>query len=153
MEALRNAKLVELIQTRHRKGLPIGGTSAGAAVMSQEMITDTPKVAVLLPGNTPLGEGLGLTPRLIVDQHFIARGRLARLLGAVLDHPDLLGVGIDEGTAIVIRGSRFEVLGRGSVIVIDARNATNRSLKTGQLQTAADLRLHVFRSGDFFEWK
>ncbi len=153
MEALRAAEMTELVQARHRAGVPIGGTSAGAAVMSRKMITDTPKVAVLLPGNTPLGEGLGLAPQLIVDQHFIARGRLPRLLGAVLDHADLLGVGIDEETAIVVRGSKFEVLGRGSVVVIDARNATNRSVKTGQLQTADDLRLHVLRSGQFFEWK
>ena len=96
MTALRGAGMTELIQQRHRAGVPIGGTSAGAAVMSKEMIIDAPKVAGLLAGNTPMGTGLGLAPEMIVDQHFVKRGRMSRLLSAVLDHEDLLGVGIDE---------------------------------------------------------
>ena len=116
MLRLNELGLVELIREHHGRGLVAGGTSAGAAVMSKLMI------AGWKSGDVPLiGEGLGLWPGAIVDQHFVARGREPRLRLAVQMHPELLGVGIDEGTAVLVRGNDFEVLGRSTVTVLDAR--------------------------------
>jgi cyanophycinase len=118
MERLNQLELVKLIRERHARGMVAGGTSAGAAVMSKVMIAGDASKA----GEPPLiAEGLGLWPEAIVDQHFVARGREPRLRVAVKMHPELLGVGIDEGTAVLVRGNDFEVIG-GSVTVIDARS-------------------------------
>ncbi len=93
------------------RGGVIGGTSAGAAVMSRVMITSGRTEAML-------GEGFGLLPGTVIDQHFMKRNRMERLLGVVRQHPDLVGLGIDEQTAIVVDlGSRrISVLGNSYVV-------------------------------------
>lgn len=104
----------------HVRGICIGGTSAGAAVMSRHMIAQGP--AVLRPSKevTSTDIGLGLLSSAVVDQHFSERRRLARLLSTLALRPDLLGVGIDEDTALVVeRGVAVEVIGRGSVTLVD----------------------------------
>ena len=93
------------------RGGVVGGTSAGAAIMSRVMIasgTDKAK----------LGTGFDLLPGSVIDQHFIARKRRGRLVGAITAHPGLVGFGIDEGTALIVRGRRLEVVGGSSVSVI-----------------------------------
>jgi cyanophycinase len=91
------------------RGGVIGGTSAGAAIMTRVMITG---------GRTKATEGRGfdLLPGAVVDQHFLKRNRLERLRGLLADHPDLVGFGIDEGTALVFRGDRLSVLGDSHVV-------------------------------------
>ena len=104
----------------HLRGCCIGGTSAGAAVMSRHMIAQGP--AVLRPRKevTTTDIGLGLLSTAVVDQHFSERRRLARLLSTLALRPDLLGVGIDEDTALVVeRGLAVEVIGKGSVTLVD----------------------------------
>ena len=149
-EALKKAALVKIIRDRHAGGLPFGGTSAGAAVMSAVMIPAMPEKPALRAGNTPITTGLGLAPGLIIDQHFIARRRMNRLLSAVLDHPDHLGVGIGEATVIIVRGKRFTVMGENSIIVIDSRAAKLAKPEKGKLQSATGLRLHVLKVGQEF---
>ncbi len=114
MDRLTRLDLVEAIRERYRSGAVVGGTSAGAAVMSEVMLTGS-RVA----GRTE-ASGLGLWPDVIVDQHYLARQRRPRLLEALKGHPRLLGVGIDEGTAVLVRGrgKRFEVLGLSQVEVL-----------------------------------
>ena len=148
--ALEKAGLVKYIRDRHARGLPIGGTSAGAAVMSAVMIPAMPDNPALRSGNTPTIPGLGLAPGLIIDQHFIVRRRMNRLLSAVIDHPDLLGVGIGETTAIIVRGRRFTVMGENSVIVIDPSEAKQAHPAKGKIQSATGLRLHVLKAGHEF---
>jgi cyanophycinase len=94
--------------------LVLGGTSAGAAMMSATMIVegDAPGVRT--------APGLGFLPGVLIDQHFAQRHRMNRLLGALALHPDELGLGIDEDTAILTDGDRCEVLGNGAVTVVDA---------------------------------
>ena len=95
------------------RGGVIGGTSAGAAVMSE----------VMIEGGDPrakVGRGFGFLPRAVVDQHFLRRSRLDRLLGVVTDRPDLVGLGIDEATALVVEGDRWSVVGRSYVIACAA---------------------------------
>jgi cyanophycinase len=121
MRALQERGLADAIRERFRHGATVGGTSAGAAVMSQ----------IMLMGIRPVGgvaaavevSGLGLWPDVIVDQHYLRRHRYPRLLNAVLHHPDKPGIGIDESTAVVVQGRRFEVIGTSRVMVLDARHA------------------------------
>jgi cyanophycinase len=122
MRALTDAGLVDAIRERFRQGATIGGTSAGAAVMSLIMLsavggTDGKTSTVEAPG-------LALWADVIVDQHFLIRNRSARLQEAVLRHPDKPGIGIDERTAVVVRGHFFEVIGVSKVVVMDARRAS-----------------------------
>jgi cyanophycinase len=98
----------ELIHLLTRRGGVIGGTSAGASIMGALMIT----------GGNPtarVGDGFGLLPRVVVDQHFSQRNRLDRLLGVLATHPDYVGLGIDEQTAVVVRGHTLSVLGDQTV--------------------------------------
>ena len=151
-EALKKAGLVQYLQERHARGLLFGGTSAGAAVMSAVMIPRMPEKPALRTGNTPTTTGLGLVPGLIIDQHFIARRRLNRLLSAVLDNPKKIGVGIGEATAIIVHGQRFAVMGQNSVIVIDPRTAKLSSPAMGKLQSASGLKMHVLKAGQEFHF-
>jgi cyanophycinase len=109
-----------LHQSFHLNRCCIGGTSAGAAVMSRHMIAQGP--SVLRPSKEAVDTdiGLGLLSQAVVDQHFSERRRLPRLLSTLAMRPDLLGVGIDEDTALVIeRGVGIEVIGQGTVTLVD----------------------------------
>ncbi|MDG2214078.1 MAG: cyanophycinase [Verrucomicrobiota bacterium] len=152
-KALDKAGLVDFVRGRHRAGIPFAGTSAGAAIMSEVMIPNAPEKPGLIGGNTPITKGLSLVPELIVDQHFIARHRMDRLLSAVMDHPDRIGVGIGEATAIVVRGGNFTVMGKGSVVVMDARKAKISDGKAGKLQSGVHLSLNILKAGQTFQFK
>ena len=112
----------------HRRGRTIGGTSAGASVMSEHMVAfgtggATPKNRI-----AQLAKGLGLLPGVVVDQHFGQRNRYGRLLSLVAQSPSLLGMGVDEDTAAVISGGRLlEVVGQGSVFVVDGGRAVSNA--------------------------
>ena len=148
MHTLDAMELVAVIRTRHRSGAVLAGTSAGAAVMSRLMLTGEANLEAVLPGATQLAAGLGAWPGAIVDQHFLARRRMNRLIAAVLDHPGEVGVGIDERTAAIWSAGAIEVVGDGQVMVIDARAARCEAAAAGRPHAARDLRLHILRAGD-----
>lgn len=131
-------------------GSVIGGTSAGAAAMSRKMITGQADLRSIRTQTTELVDGLGLT-NAIIDQHFHKRQRFNRLLSAVLDNPNTVGIGIDEKTAIIIHGSAFEVLGQSNVLVLDASRAVTKKLESGKLHNATDVKLHVVATGQKFD--
>jgi cyanophycinase len=133
MDRLTRLDLVDAIRERYRTGAVVGGTSAGAAVMSAVMLTGS-----RAPGRTEAA-GLGLWPDVIVDQHYLARHRQSRLLEAVKGHPRLLGVGIDEGTAVIVRGrgGRFEVLGSSQVEVLVPQGREGTEVATRRLEAGA----------------
>jgi cyanophycinase len=106
-----------------RRGSVVGGTSAGAAILSRVMITGG-------RSEPTLGTGFGLLDGMLVDQHFLARDRLGRLLFALGRHPKLLGLGIDESTAAVVRGDELRVVGDSYVLLI-APGPRFRVLKAG----------------------
>lgn len=151
MEVLRAQGLVDAIRQRFHQGATIGGTSAGAAVMSLTMLTGECLMDRVTDGGTKVAEGLGLWPDVIVDQHYLRRNRWSRLLSAVLDHPDAVGVGIDECTAVVVTGRTFEVIGKSNVIVLDARKTVRMESKGGEPEAAANLAMHVLRAGMRFD--
>jgi cyanophycinase len=134
-------------------GACIGGTSAGASAMCGHMLADGK--ADLLPekGSVSLGAGLGFVQRVVIDQHFSERHRLARLLTIVAQNPYLLGIGIDEDTALVVeRGVGIEVIGAGSVTVVDGRTMISNvaDIPAGGTPQLIDVRLHLLPAGSSF---
>jgi cyanophycinase len=143
---------------RYHEGLVIAGTSAGASVMSETMLVSGPSDDSHRVGDTlRMAPGLGLTQALIIDQHFAQRGRLSRLLGAVAQNPRLLGVGIDEDTAIIAReGNEFEVVGNGAVYVVNGQAIAYTNLsdsKTAETISVHNVKLDVLSRGDKFDLK
>lgn len=154
--ALLDTPVAEAITRLYARGGVLGGTSAGTACMSPLMITGEGDFTVITAGNVELARGLGYYAGAIVDQHFIARQRQNRLFAAVLEYPELVRVGVDEATAVWVRPDHtFEVLGEGSVMVIDARAATiarrPRPGKPHQLLGATGVRVHVLLPGQTFQ--
>ncbi|MCS6885828.1 MAG: cyanophycinase [Acidobacteriota bacterium] len=106
----------------YKTGKVFGGTSAGTAIMSEQMITGDGQFDVIDGDSVQVSKGLGLLPGTIVDQHFIKRMRENRLFGLVLKYRDRLGLGIDEATALVVYDNKLaEVVGTSYVMVVDAR--------------------------------
>lgn len=153
MNSIRGSGIEESVHDRYRQGAVVAGTSAGAAVMSKIMIGGKSDLDSLKAGTEPLLTGLGLWPEAIVDQHFLQKGRFNRLALATIDYPDLVGVGIDEETAAIVRGHEFEVIGENNVTVIDARKATHQHLVKGEPAAVRDLKVHVLRRGMKFDFR
>jgi len=138
----------------YERGGLVAGTSAGASVMSDTMLVKGSSGESHRIGDLHMAPGLGLVRDVIIDQHFAERGRFGRLFGAVAHNPRELGLGIDEDTAIVLAGRRFEVLGSGCVYVIDGAGVTHSNIAEARPERALsiyDVRLHVLSSGDVFE--
>ena len=134
-----------------RAGGVLAGTSAGASVMSDTMMVRGASAETHRIGDLQMAPGLGLVRDAIIDQHFAERGRIGRLLGAVAQSPRVLGVGIDEDTAIVLEGDDFKVIGSGAVYVVDAGDVTASNIAEAKSERALsifDVRLHVLASGD-----
>ena len=141
------------VRELHARGGVIAGTSAGAAVMSETMLVGGSNAESHRIGDLSMAPGLGLIHDAIIDQHFAERGRIGRLLGAVAHNPRMLGVGIDEDTAIVVENARFEVIGSGAVYVVDCEDVTQSNIAEARSASALslhDVRLHVLASGDSF---
>jgi cyanophycinase len=151
MQAFEGTGVPEVIRSRYRTGAVVGGTSAGAAVMSPLMLTGDADLKSITVGATKTLPGLGLWPEVIVDQHHLKRQRQSRLLSLVLEHPALIGVGIDERTAAIVTGRSFEVLGESSVLIVDARQAAVEARQPGQLSAARNIRVHVLTTGMTFD--
>jgi cyanophycinase len=153
MKAIDGTGLTDVIRARYQAGAIVGGTSAGAAVLSDAMITGDADLKSLTAGKTVLAKGLGLWPDVIVDQHFLQRQRNNRLVSAVLDRPTLVGVGIDEATAVIVRGATFTVVGKSAVVVVDARQATVDKAAPGELVAGTNVKLSVLRQGMSYSLK
>ncbi len=151
MEAIAPTGLADVIRERHRAGAVVGGTSAGAAVLSGVMITGDSDLRSIAAGKTVTAAGLAVWPEVIVDQHFLRRQRVNRLIAAVLDRPALVGVGIDEGTAVIVQSASLEVVGVSSALVIDARRGDVGIAPAGGVHAAGGLSVHVLRAGMSFD--
>lgn len=150
---LADTPLMERIRQRVQLGeITLAGTSAGAAVMGHHMIAGGSSGEAPNRALVDMTMGLGIIPEVIVDQHFHNRNRMARLLSAVSIHPERLAVGIDEDTcAIFEKDGLLQVMGRGVVTIVDARDMTY----TNQSAVGANdplslhgLRLHILSHGD-----
>jgi cyanophycinase len=151
---LRDTEMHKLLQKRLSEGIVIGGTSAGAAMMPDMMIVEgdsetNPRIEIV-----DIAPGMAFLPGVVIDQHFLQRGRLGRLVSAVTQQPVNLGFGIDENTAIVVSNNQFEVIGEGAVTVVDVAEITHTNL--GQILKDEDLaicgaKLHILPHGYRFD--
>ena len=138
----------------HHDGRTIGGTSAGASVMSEHMVAFGTSGATPKNRIAQLARGLGLLPGVVVDQHFEQRNRYGRLLTLVAQSPSLLGLGVDEDTAAVVTGGRvLDVVGRGSVFVVDGGRATTNAASASRTQPllVSGAVLHVLPAPSRFD--
>ncbi len=160
--ALQGSAALGVIHERFRAGAVVGGTSAGAAVMSDSMITgnqfwpgmtaavDSGSFSRIARHAIEIVPGFGFVHNAIVDQHFITRQRENRLFSVVLERPTLLGVGIDEGTALqVTPDGMWTVMGRGSVMILDARKS-RLSPSGAPVLGAADIKVSVLPAGSTY---
>ncbi len=156
MEIVHGTAIEQAIHDAYRNGSVVSGTSAGAAVMSKQMITGKeikyPDYAATFKtiesNNIELKPGLGLLPSAIIDQHFLIRSRHNRLLSAVIEHPEMQCIGIDEATAILVVGKHVEVLGNSQVLVY-SNPRKSKSITNNKLG-ARGLILNVYLPGDTF---
>jgi cyanophycinase len=142
---------------KNEKGFVIAGTSAGAMVMSKEMIAGGSASEAFIKGAVNMYYGLNLIPELIIDTHFIKRGRFGRQSEAVAKNPNLVGFGLAEDTGMIIKnGNDCTVIGSGMVIVFDGSKLTHNNekvLKEGTPMTMANLTVHVLSNGDNYDIK
>jgi cyanophycinase len=148
---LGGTPVAQLIRARNAQGVTVGGTSAGASILSEHMIAFGDEGAAVIAGSVRLAPGLGLTNRFIIDQHFRQRDRLGRLITALAYNPFAVGIGLDEDTAAFIGADdTLEILGSGGATVVDASDASYSSIdeaSDGQPVCVLGLRLHVLVAG------
>jgi cyanophycinase len=147
----------EAIRNAHLRGAAIAGTSAGASVQSSHMVAFGPGGATPKQRMTQVAAGLGLLKDCVVDQHFAQRNRYGRLLSIVSQSPSLLGIGVDEDTAMIVTHDEgrllLEVAGRGAVTVFDGRAMVTNAFeaKGSSPLLASGVTLHVLPAGAVFD--
>lgn len=152
---IKGTTIHKIMQERFQsEPLVIAGTSAGAMAMAFEMIAGGSSSEALQKGAVKMKSGLGFIPELIIDTHFVRRGRFGRLAEALAMHPDKLGIGLAEDTGVIIKNcNEFRVIGSGMVIVMDPSHLTHNSygqLKTGTPMSMSNLITHILANGDRF---
>ena len=146
--------VAQTLRQRNREGLHIAGTSAGAAIMSEHMIAFGSEGATPRADMVTLAPGLGLTRRLIIDQHFRQRDRLGRLVTALAYNPEAIGLGLDEDTgAFVGPDDILEVRGTGALTIVDPQDVEYTSMDSAHRHdpvSVIGLRMHVLTDGATF---
>ncbi|NLM46232.1 MAG: cyanophycinase [Firmicutes bacterium] len=154
---LGGSVLGKALQKCYQDGAVIAGTSAGASAMSATMLVGGLDDATPSKEIIRMAPGLGLLRDVVVDQHFAQRGRIGRLLSAVAHNPYILGVGIDENTAIIVNElDECEVAGEGTVTIIDGLNVTHSNVsesRPGQPLALCDVKLHILSKNYGFNLK
>ncbi len=155
MKVVQNNPIQNAIIDAYKNGAVIAGTSAGAAVMSKKMITgnqlkfpEDSGYKAIHSNNIEIKEGLGLVSGAIIDQHFIRRERMNRLISVAIENPDELCIGIDESTAIMVKGDSAKVCGISQVVVISA--SCSEIHKTDSIIAGKNLRLDILYPGQKF---
>lgn len=157
IRAIKGTPLDEAIHRRYQEeGLVVGGTSAGAAMMPDIMIIEGDSETNPRGDVVDMGPGMGFLPGVVIDQHFSQRGRLGRLIAALSQQPAILGFGIDENTSIVVSDDQLEVVGEGSITVVDETTLSHSNvdevLKDEPLAVCG-ARLHILPHGYKFNLK
>lgn len=155
VELIGQSPIHNILQSRfEQEPIVIAGTSAGAMAMSMEMIAGGSAAESLQKGAVKMRDGLGFLPGLVVDSHFIKRGRFGRLAEAVAKFPRLLGVGLAEDTGMVIKNcNEFTVIGSGMVILFDPSKLLHNNekiLEEGTPMSMSNLIVHILANGDRF---
>ena len=153
-----NPEVKKILKSAYQNGKMIAGTSAGAAVMSEVMITgnqlkykdyentfDNIEIK-----NVETKQGLGFIKTAVIDQHFVVRSRYNRLLSLIIENPTYKGIGIDEGTAILVKNGSAEVVGRAQVIVF--KNPKQSKKLNGDKLGAQSITLDIYLNGEKFKF-
>jgi cyanophycinase len=152
---LGGTPVAKTIRRLNARGVSVGGTSAGAAILSEHMIAFGNEGSTPRAGMATLAPGFGLTNRVIIDQHFRQRDRLGRLLTALAYNPFAVGLGLDEDTAAFIDPyDQINVVGAGAITVVDALTVEYSSMASaelGQPICMTGVRVHVLPAGSTFD--
>ena len=152
---LGGTNVAQIIRRRHAAGVHVAGTSAGAAFMPEHMIAGGFEGSTPKPDMVTLAPGLGLTNRVIIDQHFRERDRLGRLLTALAYNPFAMGLGLDEDTAAFIApDDTLRVVGSGGITIVDPSELQYSSMDTAGRDDPVSLigiRLHILVNGGSFD--
>ncbi|MEP6747638.1 MAG: cyanophycinase [Bacteroidota bacterium] len=159
MRLIKNSDVKKVILEARNNGTLIAGTSAGASVMSREMITGnglldtvlTSTFKILKQGNLELKEGLALLDSVIIDQHFVVRSRYNRMLSAIMEHPYYNCIGINESTAIIVDNGWATVAGEGQVIVFS--NPEHVHTTASHAFASSKVQLSIYVAGEKFKIK
>ncbi|MDU2063833.1 MAG: cyanophycinase [Sporomusaceae bacterium] len=154
---LGGSEVESAIRRAYRRGVVIAGTSAGASVMSDTMIVEGEANESAQKEAMTMAHGMGLLAEVVIDQHFAQRGRMNRLLSAVAQNPFVLGVGIDEDTALVVAdNAKCRVIGSKTVTIVDGKQILHTNIsESNPLDPLAitNLRVHILPSGFGFDLK
>ncbi|PKK93983.1 MAG: cyanophycinase [Tenericutes bacterium HGW-Tenericutes-6] len=157
VQHIGNTKFHQILINRYEnEKFVIAGTSAGAMCMSKEMIAGGNITEAIVRGSTKFKKGMGFIPELIIDTHFIKRGRFGRLAEAVAAFPKLVGLGLAENTGVIIKNDIFTVIGSGMAILFDPSWLTHnyREILEDELPlSVTDLKVHILSFGDKFDLK
>jgi cyanophycinase len=152
---IKDTELDRAIHKRFAEGAVIAGTSAGAAMMPDKMIVEgdsqtNPRMEII-----EMGPGLGFLPGVVIDQHFLQRGRLGRLISALIQEPADLGFGIDENTAMVVTDRQVEIIGEGSVTIVDVESTYDNmgEILKDEALAICGAKLHILPRGYKFDLK
>lgn len=158
MDVVYGTRLYTAMHRAFGDGATIAGTSAGAAIMSEIMITGEEKdkddknaFREIRKDNVVTAAGMGFVRDAIIDQHFIRRSRYNRLLSALADHPSTTVIGIDEATAIIVKGKHVRVAGESQVVVVS--NPGRLETFNGEKVAFVNAQLSLYKPGDQFELK
>jgi cyanophycinase len=151
---LKDTEIDAAIHKRYQEGIVVAGTSAGAAMMPDVMIVEgdsetNPRVNVV-----EMAPGMGFLPGIVIDQHFLQRGRLGRLLSALVQQPAVLGIGIDENTSILVQNNKFQVVGEGAVTIVDVADMMHTNIDEilkDEALAICGAKLHILPDGYKFD--
>lgn len=160
MEVVNNTPVFNAIHQAYLNGSTIAGTSAGAAVMCEHMITGNQKLEKqytetfdnIRYDNLETAKGLGLIKNVIIDQHFLKRSRYNRLLSALVEFPTHIGIGIDESTAIIVHNKEIEIVGESEVIVVQNPKGITKAPKNNNVGIKT-LEMSAYYEGQKFKIK
>ena len=155
VDIIKDTKLDAAIHRRFSEGVIIAGTSAGAAMMPDMMIFEgdsetNPRMEIV-----KMSPGMGFFPGVIIDQHFLQRGRIGRLISALAQQKQaVLGFGIDENTAILVADKKIQVIGEGAVTIIDKSDITHTNIDDilkDEALAICGAKLHILPKGYEFD--
>ncbi len=155
VDTIKDTDLDAAIHRRFAEGMIVAGTSAGAAIMPDMMIFDgdsqtNPRMEIV-----KMSPGMGFFPGVIIDQHFLQRGRIGRLISALMQQKEaVLGFGIDENTAMLVTDNKIQVIGEGAVTIIDESSATHSNIDNilkDEALAICNAKLHILPKGYEFD--
>jgi len=149
-------EFLQILKQRYQKeNFIIAGTSAGAAAASTNMIYKGQSNEALIKGEVQITAGLGFIDSVIIDTHFVQRGRIGRLMYAVASNPGILGIGLGEDAGLLItEGSQMEAIGSGLIILVDGKNMVETNIydvDLGSPVSIENLKLHVMSIYDKYD--